>query len=82
MLIVVSSAVAMDVYFPHRCIDEKELEKFNGMAPGKYTIGLGQEHMAFCNDREDINSFLLTGTPSSFCETFLVLSAPHLFLFF
>jgi hypothetical protein len=82
MLIAVPSAVAMDVYFPRRCIDEKELEKFDGVAPGKYTIGLGQEHMAYCDDREDINSFLLTGTPSSFCETFLVLSASHPFFFF
>jgi hydroxymethylglutaryl-CoA synthase len=51
----------MEVYFPRRCIDESELEKFDGVAAGKYTIGLGQEHMAYCDDREDINSFLLTG---------------------
>jgi len=56
--------LAMDVYFPRRCIDESELEKFDGVAPGKYTIGLGQEHMAYCDDREDINSFLLTVTRS------------------
>lgn len=61
----------MDVYFPRRCIDESELEKFDGVAPGKYTIGLGQEHMAYCDDREDINSFLLTGMSCSFifCTT-------------
>ncbi|WAQ82373.1 hypothetical protein PtA15_2A690 [Puccinia triticina] len=56
--------LAMDVYFPRRCIDESELEKFDGVASGKYTIGLGQEHMAYCDDREDINSFLLTVTRS------------------
>lgn len=44
-----------------RCIDESDLEKFDGVSAGKYTIGLGQEKMAFCDDREDINSFLLTG---------------------
>lgn len=27
---------------------------------GKYTIGLGQQAMAVCNDREDINSACLT----------------------
>lgn len=52
---------AIDVYFPLRCIDESDLEKFDGVSAGKYTIGLGQEKMAFCDDREDINSFLLTG---------------------
>ena len=51
----------MDVYFPSRCISEEALEKFDGVPAGKYTIGLGQEFMAFCDDREDINSFALTG---------------------
>jgi len=44
-----------------RCIDEADLERFDGVSAGKYTIGLGVEKMAFCDDREDINSFLLTG---------------------
>jgi len=52
---------AIDVYFPMRCIDEADLERFDGVSAGKYTIGLGVEKMAFCDDREDINSFLLTG---------------------
>ncbi|CAH7668012.1 hydroxymethylglutaryl-CoA synthase [Phakopsora pachyrhizi] len=56
--------LAMEVYFPRRCISESELESFDGVAPGKYTIGLGQEYMAYCDDREDINSFLLTVTKS------------------
>ncbi|GAA6015036.1 hypothetical protein JCM11491_001634 [Sporobolomyces phaffii] len=55
---------AIDLYFPHRCIDESDLERFDGVSAGKYTIGLGQEKMAFCDDREDINSFLLTVTKS------------------
>lgn len=45
-----------------QCISEEELEEFDGVAKGKYTIGLGQKYMACCDDREDINSFLLTGT--------------------
>lgn len=56
----------MDVYFPKRCISQPDLEKFDGVAAGKYTIGLGQERMAYCDDREDINSFLLTGPSSIF----------------
>ncbi|KAF4569571.1 hypothetical protein EYR40_008551 [Pleurotus pulmonarius] len=51
--------LAMEVYFPRRCISEAELEKFNGVSKGKYTIGLGQEYMALTDDREDINSFAL-----------------------
>lgn len=27
----------------------------------QYTIGLGAGHMAYADDQEDINSFLLTG---------------------
>ncbi len=46
-----------------QCISEDELEDFDGVSKGKYTIGLGQKFMACCDDREDINSFALTGTP-------------------
>ncbi|KAF8586424.1 hydroxymethylglutaryl-CoA synthase [Ramaria rubella] len=52
--------LAMEVYFPRRCISEEDLEVFDGVAKGKYTIGLGQEYMACTDDREDINSFALT----------------------
>ncbi|KDN45876.1 hydroxy methylglutaryl-CoA synthase [Tilletiaria anomala UBC 951] len=51
---------AMEVYFPKRCISEDELEDFDGAPKGKYTIGFGQKYMACTDDREDINSFLLT----------------------
>ena len=44
-----------------QCISEEELEEFDGVSKGKYTIGLGQKFMACCDDREDINSFALTG---------------------
>lgn len=33
---------------------------FDGVAKGKYTIGLGQSYMACTDDREDINSFALS----------------------
>jgi 3-hydroxy-3-methylglutaryl CoA synthase len=49
------------VSVPSQCISETELEVYDGVAPGKYTIGLGQSFMAFADDREDINSMALTG---------------------
>ncbi|KAJ6619899.1 putative hydroxymethylglutaryl-CoA synthase [Mycena sp. CBHHK59/15] len=51
--------LAMEMYFPLRCISETDLEEYDGVSNGKYTIGLGQEYMAFSDDREDINSFAL-----------------------
>ncbi|CAM9797074.1 unnamed protein product [Ascophyllum nodosum] len=52
--------LAADVYFPSTYVTQEDLEKANGVSPGKYTIGLGQEAMAFTGDREDINSVCLT----------------------
>ena len=36
------------------------VEKYDSVPAGKYTIGLGQQTMAFVGDREDINSMCLT----------------------
>ena len=52
--------LAMEVYFPPRCVDQKDLELFDGVSQGKYTVGLGQLKMGFCDDREDIHSVCLT----------------------
>lgn len=52
--------IAIEVYFPCQYVDQSELEAFDGIAAGKYTIGLGQSKMGFCSDREDINSLCLT----------------------
>ena len=38
--------------FLAQCVDQGELEKFDGVSQGKYTIGLGQTKMSFCDDRE------------------------------
>lgn len=54
--------IAMDIYFPFCYVDQTNLEEFNGVSKGKYTVGLGQNKMAFCNDREDIASICLTVT--------------------
>ncbi|CAL7949676.1 unnamed protein product [Xylocopa violacea] len=51
---------AIEVYFPAQYVEQTELEQFDGVSAGKYTIGLGQQRMGFCNDREDINSLCLT----------------------
>ncbi|CAL8077853.1 unnamed protein product [Orchesella dallaii] len=51
---------AIEIYVPQRYVDQTELETFDGVSAGKYTIGLGQAKMGFCTDREDINSLCLT----------------------
>ncbi|KAJ5439819.1 Hydroxymethylglutaryl-CoA synthase [Penicillium daleae] len=51
---------AIEVYFPTQCVDQAELEQYDGVSSGKYTIGLGQTKMSFCDDREDIYSMALT----------------------
>ncbi|KAF2859869.1 erg13, 3-hydroxy-3-methylglutaryl-CoA (HMG-CoA) synthase [Piedraia hortae CBS 480.64] len=57
---------AIELYFPSQCVDQAALEKFDGVAQGKYTIGLGQTQMSFCDDREDIYSLALTTVASLF----------------
>lgn len=52
--------LAMELYFPSQYVDQNDLEKFDEVSTGKYTIGLGQSKMGFCSDREDINSLCLT----------------------
>lgn len=52
--------IALEIYFPSQYVDQSQLETFDGVSAGKYTIGLGQSKMGFCSDREDINSLCLT----------------------
>ncbi|KAL1439427.1 hypothetical protein MTO96_010244 [Rhipicephalus appendiculatus] len=54
--------LAMEIYFPYLYVDQTELEAYDGVSTGKYTVGLGQDRMGFCSDREDINSLCLTVT--------------------
>ena len=51
---------AIEIYFPSTYVSQEELELFDKVSKGKYTIGLGQETMAVVNDREDVNSISLT----------------------
>lgn len=52
--------LAMEVYFPSQYVDQVDLEKYDGVEAGKYTVGLGQKQMGFCAAHEDINSLCLT----------------------
>uniref|UniRef100_A0A673IAF1 Hydroxymethylglutaryl-CoA synthase n=1 Tax=Sinocyclocheilus rhinocerous TaxID=307959 RepID=A0A673IAF1_9TELE len=52
--------MAVEVYVPSQYVEQAELEEFNGVGAGKYTVGLGQARMGFCSDREDISSLCLT----------------------
>ncbi|XP_037355321.1 hydroxymethylglutaryl-CoA synthase, mitochondrial [Talpa occidentalis] len=51
---------ALEVYFPAQYVDQTDLEKYNKVEAGKYTVGLGQTEMGFCSVQEDINSLCLT----------------------
>ncbi|KAJ3219610.1 Hydroxymethylglutaryl-CoA synthase, cytoplasmic [Dinochytrium kinnereticum] len=51
---------AVEIYFPKKYVNQTELEQFDGVSAGKYTIGLGQSNMGVCDDREDICSISLT----------------------
>eukprot|EP00161_Ancyromonas_sigmoides_P023858 TRINITY_DN7567_c0_g1_i2.p1 TRINITY_DN7567_c0_g1~~TRINITY_DN7567_c0_g1_i2.p1 ORF type:complete len:279 (-),score=49.67 TRINITY_DN7567_c0_g1_i2:102-938(-) len=64
----------ISVYVPKRFVEQSELEKSDGVSAGKYTIGLGQQKMAFSGDSEDVCSMSLnavsrllssTGVPQS-----------------
>ena len=50
--------LAMECYFPRNCVPQTALEAADG-CEGKYTVGLGQEAIAFFDDREDGASVLL-----------------------
>ena len=52
--------LAMEVYFPSSYVTQVDLEVANNVSAGKYTLGLGQDSMAFTGDAEDINSIALT----------------------
>jgi len=57
--------VGMAWYAPRTFVSQAALEKADG-CEGKYTVGLGQRSMAFCDDREDVGSLLLTVTKKLF----------------
>ncbi|KAI1722828.1 diacylglycerol acyltransferase domain-containing protein [Ditylenchus destructor] len=54
--------LGLEFYFPKSYVCQSDLELFDEVGPGKYTIGLGQSEMAFCKDNEDVCSMALTVT--------------------
>jgi len=52
--------LAAEFYIPGRFVAQTKLEAFDKVSAGKYTVGLGQQQMAFVDDREDVNSIALT----------------------
>nr|ANW07497.1 hydroxymethylglutaryl-CoA synthase [Isodon rubescens] len=56
--------LAMEIYFPPTCIQQEVLEAHDGASKGKYTIGLGQDCMAFCSEVEDVISMSMTAVTS------------------
>ncbi|EPS60998.1 hypothetical protein M569_13803, partial [Genlisea aurea] len=52
--------LAMEIYFPPTYIHQEVLEAYDGASKGKYTIGLGQDAMAFCTEVEDVISMSMT----------------------
>ncbi|XP_031097897.1 hydroxymethylglutaryl-CoA synthase-like [Ipomoea triloba] len=56
--------LALEIYFPPTCLQQEALEAHDGASKGKYTIGLGQDCMAFCSEVEDVISMSLTAVTS------------------
>jgi len=52
--------LALEMVVPSTYVNLNDLEQHDGVSKGKYTIGLSQERMAFCSDREDVVSLSLT----------------------
>jgi len=55
-----SGILAIELIFPSQYVEQSEMEIYDSVSAGKYTVGLGQGKMGFCTDREDINSLCLT----------------------
>lgn len=54
-------------FAPLQYVEQSELEKFDGVSAGKYTIGLGQTKMSFCDDREgELDSLRVTDPSTPF----------------
>ena len=43
--------LGIEAYVPKRYVSQADLETYDGVGKGKYTIGLGQKEMAFVDDR-------------------------------
>ena len=61
----------------HAILLQEELETHDGVSKGKYTIGLGQDSMAFCTEVEDVISMRYY-----YFSEYLVLLLSLFFVFF
>ncbi|CAF0759435.1 unnamed protein product [Didymodactylos carnosus] len=61
--------LACELYVPPLYVDQAELEAYDGVSQGKYTVGLGQLKMSICSDHEDICSLCLTALQRLLDET-------------
>ncbi|KAL4524742.1 hypothetical protein Ndes2526A_g06852 [Nannochloris sp. 'desiccata'] len=52
--------LAAETYFPAQYVRQEDLEVHDKVDPGKYTVGLGQQGISFCGDREDVVSMAMT----------------------
>ena len=52
--------LAIEFYMPTQYVEQTDLEQYDGVSKGKYTIGLGQHRMGFCADCEDAISMAMT----------------------
>lgn len=52
--------LGIEVFFPSTYVNQAELEQFDKVSKGKYTIGLGQQNMAFASGFQDVVSLSLT----------------------
>lgn len=51
---------AIHFVIPSLYVEQTDLEQYDNVSAGKYTVGLGQKQMGFCTDLEDVNSLCLT----------------------
>lgn len=68
--------LALELVVPSTYVNQNDLELHDGVSKGKYTIGLGQERMAFCSDREDVVSLSLTAVSLLMRRTKTSMSIP------
>ena len=52
--------IGMEFYSPNTFVSQEDLEESLGIEKGKFTKGLGQDEMAFCDLSEDIVSMSMT----------------------
>ena len=52
--------IGIEIYFPREYVEQSDLEQYDGVSSGKYTIGLGQTRLAVTTDAEDTQSIMMT----------------------